>query len=138
MPEVRDGFGAWRHQVWGAMFQVIALVGHALLGWVLCGATVVIGRKLMTLHQALIAHAIAAPLIFAIVSASYFRWFGGTSPIVTAATFVAIVMFLDVFVVALLIEKSFDMFRSALGTWLPFALIFISTWATGTLLAAWF
>jgi hypothetical protein len=36
-----------------------------------------------------------------------------------------------VFVVALLVEKSFDMFRSVLGTWLPFALIFLATWLTG-------
>lgn len=40
-------------------------------------------------------------------------------------------MFLDVFVVALLVEKSFDMFRSVLGTWLSFALIFLPTWFTG-------
>jgi hypothetical protein len=38
---------------------------------------------------------------------------------------------MDVFVVALLIEGSFDMFKSVLGTWLPFLLIFLSTWWTG-------
>jgi len=67
--------------------------------------------------------------------ASDFRWFDSISPIGTAATFVAIVIFLDVFVIALLIERSFDMFRSVLGTWLPFVLIFIAIWA-GTVRAA--
>jgi hypothetical protein len=42
---------------------------------------------------------------------------------------------MDVFVVALLIERSFQMFASLLGTWIPFALIFLSSWAAGSLLA---
>ena len=53
-----------------------------------------------------------------------------------AAMFVAIVIFLDVFVIALLIERSFEMFRSVLGTWLPFALIFLATWLTGMVAGA--
>ena len=36
-------------------------------------------------------------------------------------------------VVAMLIEQSFDMFRSLAGTWLVFALIFVSTWLIGVL-----
>ena len=91
----------------------------------LCGATIGLGRKLTTLRSALIAHAIAAPLLFAIVSVLYFRWFDGTGPAATAAVFVVIVFLLDVFVVALLVERSFAMFRSVLGTWLPFAPIFL-------------
>jgi hypothetical protein len=49
--------------------------------------------------------------------------------------FLAIVIFLDMFVIALLVEKSFDMFRSVLGTWLPFVLIFLTIWLTGTVMA---
>jgi hypothetical protein len=102
-----------------------------VVGWALCGATVGIGRKVTTLHNALIAHAIAAPIIFVIVSVIYFLRFGGTAPLTTAVAFVAIVIALDALVVALLVEKRFDMFRSVLGTWLPFVLIFVATWATG-------
>jgi hypothetical protein len=40
-------------------------------------------------------------------------------------------MLLDFFVVALMVLHSLDMFASLLGTWIPFALIFISTWLTG-------
>jgi hypothetical protein len=112
------------------------IIMHAVVGWALCAATIGVGRRLTTLRRALIAHAVAAPLIFALVSAAYFVWVGGTGPAATAAIFVAIVILLDVFVVALLIEKSFAMFRSVLGTWLPFGLIFVASWVTGHLLAA--
>jgi hypothetical protein len=40
---------------------------------------------------------------------------------------------MDLFIVALLIEKSFAMFKSILGTWLPFTLIFLATYFTGRL-----
>src|ERR1019366_8769167 len=118
------------------MLHTIIMVAHPVVGWGLCGAPVVIGRKFTTLQNTLIAHAIAAPIIFVVVSAVYFCWFGGTGPAATAATFVAVVILLDVFVIALLVEKSFDMFRSVLGTWLPFALIFLATWLTGLATAA--
>jgi hypothetical protein len=38
---------------------------------------------------------------------------------------------MDFFVVALLIDKSLDMFNSLLGTWIPFVFIFTSTLLTG-------
>jgi hypothetical protein len=34
-------------------------------------------------------------------------------------------------VVAPLFEHSYAMFRSALGTWIPFAAIFLASWAAG-------
>ena len=37
----------------------------------------------------------------------------------------------DFFVVALVINRSLEVFASVLGTWLPFALIFTSTYLTG-------
>jgi hypothetical protein len=40
-------------------------------------------------------------------------------------------MVMDAFVVAPLLERSYAMFASALGTWIPFALIFGSTYAVG-------
>jgi hypothetical protein len=104
---------------------------HALLGWGLCGATMFAGMAATTTARALAIHAVAAPLIFAAVSWVYFRRAGSWSPLGAAAAFVGIVVAMDFFVVALLIEKSFDMFLSVAGTWLPFALIFVSTWLTG-------
>jgi hypothetical protein len=118
------------------MLQAIAILLHAIVGWALCGAVIGIGRKVTTLQRTLIAHLIAAPLIFVAVSFVYFRWFGSTTPAATAAVFTGIVISLDAFVVAPFIEKSFAMFRSVIGTWLPFALIFLATWLTGVTTAA--
>ena len=41
------------------------------------------------------------------------------------------VILADFFVVGLLINRSLEMFTSIVGTWLPFTLIFLSTWITG-------
>jgi hypothetical protein len=54
-------------------------------------------------------------------------------PLVTAIIFVAASLTLDFFFVAPLIEKSFDMFRSVIGVWIPQALIFAATYLTGLL-----
>jgi hypothetical protein len=44
---------------------------------------------------------------------------------------VGFVIAMDFFVVALLINRSVEMFASARGTWIPFALIFAATYVTG-------
>jgi len=109
------------------------VVAHAVVAWALCGAIVGIGMAVTTEYNALVAHAIGAPIVFAITTFVYYRNFGYTSPLQTAVIFLGVVIFLDVFVVALLIEKSFAMFSSFLGTWLTFILIFGATWLTGLL-----
>ena len=111
--------------------KLIIILVHALIGWALCGATMGIGMAVTSIENALIIHAIAAPIIFATISLIYFKKFNYTTPLQTAIIFVFFVVFMDVFVVALLIEKSFEMFTNILGTWVPFALIFISTYLTG-------
>jgi hypothetical protein len=40
-------------------------------------------------------------------------------------------MIVDFIVVGLAINRSLEMFSSLLGTWIPFAMIFASTWLTG-------
>lgn len=111
--------------------QIVILVLHGLVGWALCAATMGIGMAAAPLQTALVIHAIAAPVIFAVISVIYFTRFGFTPPLQTAAAFVAVVIFMDVFVVALLVQRSFEMFRSFIGTWLPFILIFVSAYLTG-------
>jgi len=107
------------------------ILAHAFVGWALCAATMGIGMAVTTMDNTLIAHAIGAPIFFAIVSLVYFNKFNYTTPLQTATTFIAFVIAMDVFVVAMLINRSFEMFTSLLGTWIPFALIFTSTWVTG-------
>ena len=111
--------------------QIIIILAFALMGWAACGATVGIGMALTTIKSTLIIHAIGAPIYFIILSLIYFKKFGYTTPLTTAVVFIVFVIFVDFFLVALVINQSLDMFRSFLGTWLPFLLIFTATWFTG-------
>ena len=113
--------------------QILIILVLGLLGWALCGAIMFVGMSLMTLETTLIVHAIGAPIIFSFLSLLYFRRFQFSSPMQTAIAFLLIVVLMDFFVVALIINKSFEMFQSPLGTWIPFALIFISTYLTGVI-----
>ena len=111
--------------------KTLITLAHAFVGWVLCTATIGIGMASTSEENALIIHAIAAPLFFAAISLVYFRKFNYTAPLHTAIVFVSCVVFMDVLFVALVILGSFEMFTSILGTWIPFALIFLSTYLTG-------
>ncbi len=111
--------------------KAITVLAFAFVGWALCFATMGIGQSLWPIDVALIVHAIAAPLFFAVLSLIYFTRFHYTSPLATATVFLSFVVLMDFLVVALLILKSFEMFTSLLGTWIPFALIFASTYLTG-------
>ena len=104
---------------------------HAFVGWGLCGAIMGIGMGVTSLENTLIIHAIGAPIIFIVISLIYFKKFNYTTPLQTAIAFVSFAVFMDVFVVSLLINKNFEMFASILGTWIPLALIFKSTYITG-------
>ena len=111
--------------------KLITVLLHAFIGWALCTATMTIGMATTSMQNALIIHAIGAPVFFAIVSLIYFTKFNYTTPLQTAIIFVGFVIGVDFFLVALLINKSLEMFASLLGTWIPFVLIFTSTYLTG-------
>ena len=113
--------------------KILVTLAHAFIGWALCAATMGIGMAVTSMNTILIIHAILAPIFFAGISLIYFNNFHYTTPLQTAGIFIAFVIGMDFFVVALLINHSLDMFASALGTWIPFVLIFASTWLTGTL-----
>jgi len=115
--------------------QIIIILIFALIGWAACGATMGIGMAVTTIDTTLIIHAVGAPVYFIILSLIYFRRFHFTRPLHTAVIFLAFVIVVDFFLVALVINKSLDMFRSFLGTWLPFILIFSATWLTGKVAA---
>ncbi len=111
--------------------KFVTIITHAFIGWALCAATMGFGMATMSLQNALIVHAIAAPIFFTLVSLIYFKKFNFTTPLQTAIVFVGFVIAMDFFVVALLINRSLEMFASLLGTWIPFALIFTATSVTG-------
>ena len=114
--------------------KVLIIIIHAFIGWALCGATISIGKALTTMEATLIIHAIASPIIFAIVTNIYFKKFAFTKPLMTAVIFVGFVIAMDVGLVAPVFEKSYEMFQSLIGTWIPFILIFTSTYMTGLFL----
>ncbi len=115
--------------------DIVIVLAHALVGWAVCGAIMGIARKRTTIERALVIHAIGAPVAFGLLSVLYFGVFGHCSPLGAAATFVGVVIAMDAGVVAPFLEKSFDMFKSPLGTWVPFGLIFVTTYLVGLALS---
>jgi hypothetical protein len=106
--------------------KITIILLHALL-LILCAATMGLGMAI-TLETTLIIHAIAVPTAFSCFW--YILELNYTNSTQTAS-FSRFVIAMDFFVVALLINKSLDMFDSLLGTWIPFVLIFTSTLLTG-------
>ncbi len=113
------------------MKNLIITLGYALILWVLCGATIAVGRSLTGMETVLIIHALAAPVFASIISFIYFRHLRDTSLIKIAAIFLIVIIVMDAGLVAPVFEKSYAMFTSFLGTWLPFILIFTSVYLTG-------
>lgn len=112
------------------------LLTHALVSWALCTAAMMIPMALVSVEFALVVHAIAAPIFAGTVSWNYYRRYGYTTPLQTALTFVGFVIVVDFLLVALIIERSLEMFTSALGTWIPFASIFAATYLMGRWVAS--
>jgi hypothetical protein len=103
----------------------------ALVTQMLCWAIMVVGRMVTSLENTLIEHAIGTPIIAILVSLIYYKKFNYSTPLQTAIVFVSVVIAMDVFIVALLIEKSFEMFTSPIGTWIPISSIFLAIYLTG-------
>jgi hypothetical protein len=110
------------------------LLLSAFVVWLACGLTMALGRSAFGLETALKIHAIAAPVFAALVSLVYFERFG-VSPLVAAAFVTLFIVVLDAGLVAPVFEKSYAMFMSILGTWLPFLSIFVATYLTGTIVS---
>ena len=116
----------------GSRLKSLAIVGGiALAGWAYCGAIMGILPPIVGMDTALLVHLTGAPLGFAALAFVYHRRWPHYPALTTAAAFVAIVMVLDALLVAPIFLGSFEMFRSVIGTWLPFALIFLASWGTG-------
>ena len=118
----------------GRLSRTVIIAFHAIVGWAFCGAIVAIGRQFFSMQTTLVIHAIGAPIGYVLLSLLYFSKFGFTSPLQTAALFLSVVVGLDLLLIAPVLEKSFAMFASVLGTWIPFLLIFAATYATGVLM----
>lgn len=113
--------------------QWLVILAHAFILWAVCGAIMFVGMGIWSMDTTLVVHAVGAPIIAVVISLIYFKKFNYTSPFVTAALFVGFVILVDFFLVAMVINQSFEMFQSFIGTWLPFILIFSATYLTGRL-----
>jgi hypothetical protein len=116
--------------------KIVIILFHALVGWGVCGAIIFIGRSITSMKITLIIHAIAVPIVFGLITWLYFSKFAYTTPLQTAAIFLGIVIFMDGGIIAPFVEKSFAMFTSPdsfLGTWIPFFLIFMTTFIVGSM-----
>jgi hypothetical protein len=109
----------------------LPLAVGALVIWLACGLTIAFGRPALGVETTLRIHAIAAPVYAAVVSYVYFTHYRSVTPLAAAAFMTAFVIFLDAAMVAPVFEKSYAMFGSVLGTWLPFLSIFAATYLTG-------
>ena len=109
------------------------LLGLGLLLWGVCGAVIAVGRRLWSLNTALYVHLVAAPVAAFVVSVIHTLIDPEFGLVLRAAVLTGLVFTLDLLVVAPIFERSYDMFRSVIGTWIPFALIFIASLSAGVL-----
>jgi hypothetical protein len=103
----------------------------AFIGWAVCGAIMWIGMAVTSIETTLILHLIGAPIVFGILAFVYHKKFSHIKPLYASVIFIGFVIIMDAGLVSLFIEKSFDMFREPIGTWIPFALILLSSYIVG-------
>jgi hypothetical protein len=116
---------------------IAIIAAHALVAYVLCGAIVFVGRQFWTMETTLIVHALGVPIVYLLVSLIYFTYFSYTTPLQTATIFTLSAILLDLIIVATIIERSYEMFGSLIGTWIPFGSMFLTTYLIGSLITRW-
>lgn len=115
--------------------SISRLLVHGIAGWAMCALTMSALLHVVSQTTALVIHAAAAPLFFTLIAVHYFRSKAARNPLPTAAVWTSGVALFDLLVVANMMQHGFQMFASLLGTWVPFALIFLATWATGMVMS---
>jgi hypothetical protein len=113
------------------MKKILVITIFGLTGWGICGGIIAVARRLTTMENTVIIHAIAVPFVFGILSFLYHRYFHYTRPLQTGLIFMGMAMALDAGIIAPFAERSFAMFSSILGTWIPFGLIFLASTIVG-------
>lgn len=109
----------------------IEAVLHAFAIWTLSAALLVGSMILLPNQTAVAIRLITAPLLGTIVASVFFNKYEDARPLGVAVTFAATVAVLDAIVLAAIVQRSFALFLQPLATWVPYALIFAATWASG-------
>ncbi len=112
-----------------------ATLRSAVGAWIACGLVFAVARAAFGVDAAVAIHLAAAPVIGA--AATLLPWSHPRHPgiVATAATLAGTAALLDAVVVAPFLERSFAMFASPAGTWIPLTLILAASAATAALLA---
>ncbi len=113
------------------MAKWMSLIVHGLVGWAVCGATIGIGRQVVSMRATLAIHLVVAPLAFALLTWSHFKRHPRSGPLQTSLALVGLAIGLDAFLVAPVFEHSYAMFGSIVGTWVPFGLIWLASLRVG-------
>lgn len=111
------------------------LLAYGVVGWGLCAALTMALSQLSSIGVALVARAVFAPLVFLSISIRYFHPAGAREPLPTALFWSAIIAVLDAALVVGAVNGDFAKFTSIVGTWLPYSLVFVTTWLTGGLMS---
>jgi len=106
-----------------------------VIAWGACGLVFGGARALWGMEIALWLHLGAAPLIAYTATLCLWNNPRHPRPVPAAALLIGTVFCLDLLLVAPFFERSFRMFESLLGTWLPMSLIAITSLLTGFLLS---
>ena len=114
----------------------VYLFGLGLVLWGLCGAVMAIGRRIWFLDTTLHVHLVIAPVVAFVVAAIHKFLAADFSSVLRAMVLTGLVVILDAVVVAPIFERSYAMFSSLNGTWVPFASIFLASLAAGILVPA--
>lgn len=110
------------------------LLGHGAAAWVLCTAALAAFMGFSSHGLAMVLHAILVPIVFGAFAVHYFRQRGAREPLPTAIAWTVLAALLDATVVAGLIVRGTALLSSVAGSWLPWALILLATWATGVVM----
>ncbi len=115
--------------------DLLYLAIAALVIWALCGAVMWLGPPRWGMTTAVRVHLVMAP-VFSFCISLIHAWIApGFDPLIRALSITTIIIVLDAGLAAPVFQKSYDMFRSPLGTWIPFVLIFLASRGAGALLS---
>jgi menaquinone-dependent protoporphyrinogen oxidase len=110
------------------------LLLYAAVGWGVCAGLAGSWLAVASPGVALTLHVLGVPIVFTAVASRYFHGHGARDPLPAAVGFTVFSILLAA-LLATFLFGSFAIFTSIAATWLPFGLVFLSTWLTGLLMS---
>ena len=122
-----------------SMFQVrssnvvpsVVLSLCAFVGWSLRLMTIGVGADFTTYTTALLLQSALVVVIFSAIGFLYSSASGTVSPRNAALAMLGAVVGFDFFLIAVLVNRDLAIYARPLATWIPYALIGLSTWLGG-------